>query len=78
MRAVLEAITKFLQTFVLVLSLIRDESLRREGERRARQKDLESAYEQLGEAHEVDLWVARGELSASELERMRRYERTSE
>lgn len=75
MSAVLKALQSFLQALTLLLTLARDEKLRREGERRVRLERLESAYEQQGEAHEIDLKVARGGLSAGDIERMRRYQR---
>lgn len=75
MSALIRAVNSILQVATLLLSLLRDNQLRREGERKARMEDLEIAYEQQGEAHEIDLKVARGELSAADLERMRKYQR---
>lgn len=77
MSAFLKALQSFLQAMTLLLTLARDEKLRREGERRVLHKQVESAYEQRGEAHEIDLQVVRNGLSVADLERMRRYQRTT-
>lgn len=75
MSALIGALKSFFQVVTLLLTLARDNQLRREGERKARMEDLEKAYEQQGVAHEIDLKVAHGELSAADLERMRKYQR---
>lgn len=77
MSAFLKALQSFLQAMTLLLTLVRDEKLRREGERRVLHKQVESAYEQQVEAHEIDLQVVRNGLSDADLERMRRYQRTT-
>lgn len=76
MSAFLKALQAMLQVATLVLQLLRDDKLRREGEQKARLESLEAAQERRGEAREIDLQVARGDLSSAELERMRRYQRT--
>lgn len=76
MSLILGALKSFFQAVSLLFSFLRDEKLRQEGERKARMEDLETAYEQRGEAHEIDLKIARGELSATDLERMRKYQRS--
>jgi hypothetical protein len=71
----LKALQSFLQLLTLLFTFARDEKLRREGERRVRMEELESAYERQGEAHEIDLKVVRGDLSPADIERLRKYER---
>lgn len=75
MKRVLKALQSIIQVVTLLLTLVRDEKLRREGERKVLHGQLESAYEQRGEAHEIDLKVARGVLSADDIERLRKYRR---
>lgn len=75
--SVLKALLSFLNLLNLVFNLSRDDKLRREGAREVRMKDLESAYERQGEAHEIDLKVVRGDLSLDDIERLRKYERDS-
>lgn len=77
MRAFLKAIQSILQLATLVLTLLRDDKLRQEGERKVRLEAMEAEQQRRGEAHEIDLQVARGGLSDADLERMRKYQRTS-
>ncbi|MCO7557051.1 hypothetical protein [Metapseudomonas otitidis] len=77
MSAFLKALRQLLEVANLVLTLVRDDKLRQEGERKARQEALEAEQQRRGEAHEIDLQVARGGLSDADLERMRRYQRAS-
>lgn len=73
--SVLKALLSFLRTLTLLFNLARDEKLRREGEDRVKQQELETAYVQRGEAHEIDLKVLRGDLSLDDIERLRKYQR---
>jgi hypothetical protein len=75
--AFLKALRQLLEVATLVLTLLRDDKLRQEGERKVRLEALEAEQQRRGEAHEIDLRVARGGLSDADLERMRRYQRTS-
>jgi hypothetical protein len=75
--AFLKALRQILEVATLVLALLRDDKLRQEGERKARLESLEAEQQRRGEAHEIDLQVARGGLSDADLERMRKYQRTS-
>jgi len=75
--AFLKALRQLLEVATLVLTLLRDDKLRQEGERKTRLEALEAEQQLRGEAHEIDLQVARGGLSDADLERMRRYQRTS-
>jgi len=76
-KAFLKALQSILQLATLVLTLLRDDKLRQEGERKVRLETLEAEQLRRGEAHEIDLQVARGGLSDADLERMRRYQRAS-
>lgn len=77
MSTFLKALRQLLEVATLVLTLLRDDKLRQEGERKARLEALGAEQQRRGEAHEIDLQVARGGLSDADLERMRRYQRTS-
>lgn len=77
MKAFLKALQSILQLATLVLTLLRDDKLRQEGERKARLETLEAEQLRRGEAHEIDLQVALGGLSDADVERMRRYQRAS-
>jgi len=78
MSTALQAVVKFFKLLLLVLTLLNEYRLRREGERRAQQRALESAYEIQGEAHEIDLQIARDGFTPEQLERMRKYQRPHE
>ncbi|MEF2052990.1 hypothetical protein [Pseudomonas aeruginosa] len=77
MSAFLKALRQLLEVATLVLTLLRDDKLRQEGERKVRLEALEAEQQRRGEAHEIDRQVARGGLSDADLERMRRYQRAS-
>lgn len=77
MSTFLKALRQLLEVATLVLTLLRDDKLRQEGERKVRLEVMEAEQQRRGEAHEIDLQVARGGLSDADLERMRRYQRAS-
>lgn len=77
MSTFLKALRQLLEVATLVLTLLRDDKLRQEGERKVRLEALEAEQQRRGEAREIDLQVARGGLSDADLERMRRYQRAS-
>jgi hypothetical protein len=74
---IFHTLLKFLQALTLGLTLYKERKLREEGANSVRQAQLEEASIQQGEAHEIDLKVVRDGFSPADLERMRRYERTS-
>lgn len=76
MSSLVNLLKYVLQLLGIALLFYRDYKVRKEVEREAYLESLEEAYEQQGEAHEIDLKVATGELSPSDLERMRKYERS--
>jgi len=45
------------------------------GREQLKDEQLEEAYNQLGEAHEIDVRVANGELTTDDVARLRKYQR---
>lgn len=63
----MRALLSLIKVLTLILSLGKG----------AKKDKAENAYEIQGEAHEIDLKVARGGLSNDDIERVRKYERAN-
>ena len=75
MSSFLNLLSSFFQSLLLILTSLREKSLRDQGRDAVLNEQLTEAYDNLGEAHEIDSKVARGDLSDTELERLRQYQR---
>lgn len=75
MSALLKALTAVFSALSGFLTFLKENQLRKEGENRVRLETLERTVEQQKVAHEIDSQVHLGELTGSDLERMRKYQR---
>lgn len=75
MSSFLNLLSSFFQSLLLILTSLREKSLRDQGRDAVLNEQLTEAYDNLGESHEIDSKVARGDLSDTELERLRQYQR---